>query len=77
MSGKSNGDFDSRATGTFMPTNAESCRRAYSREEMIEEAKAYMRETYGPCKECEDRERWHERLGMLVDFIHDRFPASG
>jgi len=43
---------------------------------MIEEAKAYMRETWGPCRESDDRNKWHERLGMLVDFIHDRFPAS-
>lgn len=51
-------------------------RRAVSREEMIEEAKAYMRETWGPYRESEDRERWRERLGMLVDFIHDRFPPT-
>jgi hypothetical protein len=51
-------------------------RRAFSREEMIEEAKAYMRDTWGPCRESEDRDLWHERLGMLVDFIHDRFPAN-
>ena len=49
---------------------------AASREEMIEEAKAYMRDTWGPCRESEDRDRWHERLGMLVDFIHDRFPSN-
>ena len=49
---------------------------AFSREEMIEEAKAYMRDTWGPCRESEDRDRWHERLGMLVDFIHDRFPPN-
>jgi hypothetical protein len=54
----------------------EPCRRAFSREEMIEEAKAYMRETWGPCNEAENRDRWHERLGMLVDFIHDRFPQG-
>lgn len=51
-------------------------RRAFSREEMIEEAKAYMRDTWGPCRESEDRDLWHERLGMLVDFIHDRFPSN-
>jgi len=51
-------------------------RRAFSREEMIEEAKAYMRDTWGPCREVDDRDLWHERLGMLVDFIHDRFPAN-
>ena len=56
--------------------DTEPCRRAYSREEMIEEAKAYMCETWGPCRESEDRDKWHERLGMLVDFIHDRFPAN-
>jgi hypothetical protein len=43
---------------------------------MIEEAKAYMCETWGPCRESEDRDKWHERLGMLVDFIHDRFPSN-
>ena len=58
------------------PCSPEPCRRAFSREEMIEEAKAYMRETWGPCRESEDRDKWHERLGMLVDFIHDRFPAN-
>jgi len=35
-----------------------------------------MLETWGPCRESEDRDRWHERLGMLVDFIHDRFPSN-
>ena len=56
--------------------STEPCRRSYSREEMIEEAKMYMRETYGQCRESEDQDRWHERLGMLVDFIHDRFPSN-
>ena len=56
--------------------STEPCRRAYSREEMIEEAKTYMRETFGPCIASEDRDRWHERLGMLVDFVHDRFPSN-
>lgn len=57
-------------------SKAEPCRRAYSREEMIDEAKKYMRETYGLCLESNDRDRWHERFGMLVDFVHDRFPTS-
>jgi hypothetical protein len=66
-----------RAQQQTEPTpKPEPCRRAFSREEMIEEAKAYMRETWGPCRESEDRDRWHERLGMLVDFIHDRFPQG-
>ena len=66
-----------RAAGSSAPAClTEPCRRAFSREEMIEEAKSYMRETWGPCRESEERDRWHERLGMLVDFIHDRFPAN-
>jgi hypothetical protein len=59
------------------PTGStEPCRRAFSREGMIEEAKDYMRATWGPCRESEDRDRWHKRFGMLVDFIHDRFPSN-
>jgi hypothetical protein len=65
------------AAGSSAPAcSTEPCRRAFSREEMIEEAKAYMRETWGPCIASEDRDRWHERLGMLVDFVHDRFPSN-
>ncbi len=58
------------------PGLTEPCRRAFSREEMIEEAKAYMRETWGPCRESQAGDRWHERFGMLVDFIHTRFPTN-
>ena len=54
----------------------EPCRKAYSREEMIEEAKLFMTENYGKASECGDKDRWHERLGMLVSFIHDRFPKG-
>lgn len=67
---------DAGACTSEPPCSTEPCRRAFSREEMIEEAKAYMRETWGPCRESADRDRWHERLGMLVDFIHNRFPSN-
>jgi hypothetical protein len=51
-------------------------RRAYSREEMVREAQMYMADTWGPVRESANPDRWHERLGMLVDFIHDRFPSN-
>jgi len=51
-------------------------RRAYSREEMIDEARAHMRETFGPCRESANQDAWHGRLGLLVDFVHSRFPAA-
>ncbi len=52
-------------------------RRAYSREEMIEAAKAYMVKTFGPSCESGYREEWYANLGLLVDFIGERFPSGG
>lgn len=46
--------------------------RSFSRENLVEEAKKYMRDTYGVPRDMspEEQDRYHTRLGMLVDFIH-------
>lgn len=50
-------------------------RKAYSRDEIMEEARAYMVETFGKPSETVDTLAWHTKYGMLVDFLHDRFPT--
>lgn len=54
----------------------EPIRRAYSAEEMIAYAKQFMCDTYGKPNEVEDKDKWYERLGMLVDFISGAFPRN-
>ena len=49
----------------------EPLRRSYSREEMIAEAHAYVNKL-----DSSDIARKYERLGLLVDFIHECFPAN-
>lgn len=56
--------------------STEPLRKAYSREEIIAEARAYMIATFGRPSESGDKEAWYGRLGMLVDFLTDRFPAD-
>ena len=50
---------------------SEPLRRSYSREEMITEAHAYVNKL-----DSSDIARKYERLGLLVDFIHECFPAN-
>jgi hypothetical protein len=56
--------------------SAEPLRVAYSREEIIHEAKSFMIETYGACYASDDKDRWHERFGLLVSFLTERFPQN-
>lgn len=53
-------------------------RRAYSRQEITDEAKAWMILNYGMPKDldADARDRWHEKLGLLYDFLTDSFPAA-
>lgn len=54
----------------------EPVRFGYSREEIYEHAKTFMVETYGPVRESPDKDKWHERYGLLLSFLHDRFPKA-
>lgn len=61
----------------------EPLRTSYSRDEIIAHAKAFLLERLGKRSDCqtyEELERWHTRLdtglGLLVNFLHDRFPAD-
>ncbi len=53
-------------------------RYAISHEEAMDKAKLWMRETYGAAKDLspEQRDRYHERLGLLVDFLHTLLPPN-
>jgi hypothetical protein len=51
-------------------------RTAYTREEIIREAKAWMVEQYGPVKAAGDKDAWYARLGLLVSFLTDKFPVE-
>lgn len=57
---------------------SEPARRAYSREEMISEARLYMSNNYGmpATLDANEREHWYVKLGMMVDFISDMFPSN-
>lgn len=55
---------------------SEPIRKAYSREEIITEARAYMVKSFGAPQDSGDSHRWYERLGMLADFLSDRFPSN-
>jgi hypothetical protein len=48
-----------------------------SRAEMLRDARQWMLDSYGNPKNFQDREnkdRWYQRFGMLVDFITEKFP---
>jgi hypothetical protein len=49
---------------------------AYTREEIIREAKAWLVDQCGPVKEAGDKEAWYARLGLLVSFLTDKFPVE-
>ena len=50
--------------------------KSYSHEEAIESAKQWMRDNYGVARELDSaaRDRYHEKLGLLVDFLHTLHP---
>jgi len=50
----------------------------HSHEQAIAAAKEWMRKTYGrPCDLTEEaRERYHEKLGMLIDFLWTLHPPQ-
>lgn len=56
--------------------NPEPLRVQYSREEIVAEARAYMVRMYGQPNEAADKDAWHIRFGMLVDFLSERFPPQ-
>lgn len=53
-------------------------RKSYSREELINSSKEYMKGLYGKPMELteEARDKWMERYGLLIDFISEHFPAE-
>lgn len=57
---------------------SEPLRQTYSYEEALAVAKQWMRDTYGTARELpeESRDRYHEKLGFLVDFLHTLHPSS-
>ena len=54
----------------------EPLRTAHTNEEAIDIARRWMNDNYGAPRElnAEDRDRYHEKLGLLVDFIGTLFP---
>lgn len=36
-------------------------------------ARAWMMKQFGKPSACADKDKWHERYGMLVEFVHDLF----
>jgi hypothetical protein len=48
-------------------------RRLFSRDELMAEAIAWMRAHYADSLR-ENPDRYHERLGLLVDFVTDLIP---
>lgn len=49
------------------------------RSDLIAAAREYMIDNYGRCNESDDRDRWNERFGLLVDFlttISERTPPA-
>lgn len=51
-------------------------RLSRSRQEMIEEARQFMRQKYPPENTAESADRWCERFGLLVDFVTEIFPEE-
>ncbi len=52
--------------------------RAYSHDEAINVAKQWMRDNYGIPRELseESRDSYHEKLGMLIDFLWTLHPPQ-
>lgn len=70
---------DDRAALAPAPCSARTpLMRAYSHDEAINIAKQWMRENYGVPRELseESRDRYHEKLGLLVDFLWTLHPPE-
>jgi hypothetical protein len=52
--------------------------RSYTHEEALNVAKQWMRDNYGIARELseEARDRYHEKLGLLVDFLWTLHPPE-
>lgn len=57
-------------------TEEKPLRREYSREEITEAARKWLRENYPPENTAESVNRWCERFGLLVHFLHEHFPTN-
>ena len=55
---------------------SEPIRISYTRAEITEKAGEYMRTEFGPLRDKDDeaKGRYHEDLGLLIDFIIQNFP---
>lgn len=51
---------------------------SYSHEEAISKAKQWMKDNYGIPRELseESRDRYHEKLGLLIDFVWALCPPT-
>jgi hypothetical protein len=49
-----------------MDNEVQAC---YTRPELMAAAATFMYATYGKPSESEDRDQWHARYGMLIDFV--------
>ena len=49
-----------------------------SREQYLDAAKSYMLDRFGTpgMLDADERDRWYERLGMLVDFIESKLTPN-
>jgi len=52
----------------------EPIKYSYSKDEMIKLAKQFCIDMYGPPSEAENKDKWMERLGLLISFILEQFP---
>lgn len=60
------------------PCSAEPLRPAYSHQESINVAMQWMRDNYGLARDLseDNRDRYHEKLGLLVDFMGTLHPQE-
>ncbi len=56
----------------------EPTRFSYTHQQMLDAAKQWMRDNYGVARELPEasRDRYHEKLGLLVDFIGTVFSSN-
>lgn len=47
-----------------------------TKQELDRKAKEFMLDTYGTAKESEDKDKWYERYGMLLDFISQLYEVK-
>jgi hypothetical protein len=51
-------------------------RVCYSKEEMLIEIKNFMKDRYGLCRHVENKDKWYEKYGLLIDFADGLFPET-